>query len=270
MSTTGNTRYVAQTLADLWKDKPAISLITLVDITGPQRPDTTPFKTADVVGIGTLTWGLREPPRVRDFITGMDPAWVKDKPCFVFTTARVMAGNVCSNMLSALHKKNGITVGYLELLAPGNFYGLPAQGKRTVWGMDERKKIAPFAEKMHALFLSPKKHSKSGSLFSSAFSSLLLSDAQIKEMVGEVLFSSSKCVRCGLCARQCPFGAISMNESGPVWTKAKCESCSRCFNYCPKQAIVYSKLDPNFAQYRFIPGKTPVDGSFNTKEVSNS
>ena len=52
--------------------------------------------------------------------------------------------------------------------------------------------------------------------------------------------AGSKCVRCRLCALNCPMGAISVSDPSQTDT-SKCISCMRCIEICPKSA---RKLNP--------------------------
>jgi Pyruvate/2-oxoacid:ferredoxin oxidoreductase delta subunit len=58
--------------------------------------------------------------------------------------------------------------------------------------------------------------------------------------MAKVMFSSNKCVGCGMCARFCPNNAILMRDAGtkkrPYWTY-HCENCLRCMGYCKKKAV---------------------------------
>lgn len=53
--------------------------------------------------------------------------------------------------------------------------------------------------------------------------------------------ANRRCVQCGLCAKECPAGAIP-KENPRVTDKNKCISCMHCVSICPKQARHYSKL----------------------------
>ena len=54
-------------------------------------------------------------------------------------------------------------------------------------------------------------------------------------------YADNSCVGCGLCARNCPVGAIKMKEGKPHWTKDVCTKCGACINRCPSKAIQYGK-----------------------------
>lgn len=74
---------------------------------------------------------------------------------------------------------------------------------------------------------------------------LLLAQASVGYLVyarltlAKTLYPNRRCDGCGICAKTCPFNAISMKGWGipkPFWTY-RCESCMRCINFCPRQAI---------------------------------
>jgi Pyruvate/2-oxoacid:ferredoxin oxidoreductase delta subunit len=58
--------------------------------------------------------------------------------------------------------------------------------------------------------------------------------------LAKLLYASSRCNGCGLCAKHCPSQAIRMTNGNhtnrPFWTFS-CHSCMRCMNLCPQNAI---------------------------------
>ncbi|MBN2510255.1 MAG: EFR1 family ferrodoxin [Spirochaetales bacterium] len=62
-----------------------------------------------------------------------------------------------------------------------------------------------------------------------------------RRFLGKLFIADTSCNSCGLCARTCPAGAISMAGATPYWNFS-CESCNRCINICPCNAINTSIL----------------------------
>ncbi len=67
---------------------------------------------------------------------------------------------------------------------------------------------------------------------------------------------SDKCVSCGLCERVCPVVAITMRDGRPTWNMSHCAHCMACIHNCPKEAIEYGDVTKDkrrytFAKYRY-------------------
>lgn len=74
-----------------------------------------------------------------------------------------------------------------------------------------------------------------------------ISGALQKREDGIVRIDREKCVKCGTCVLSCPYGAISLTETGAA---QKCELCldnaygqPQCVAHCPNRAITFEEVD---------------------------
>jgi len=57
------------------------------------------------------------------------------------------------------------------------------------------------------------------------------------------------CDGCGICARVCPSGAVTLKSNRPQWSVG-CEHCLACLQWCPKEAIQFGKRTAGKKRYK--------------------
>ena len=70
---------------------------------------------------------------------------------------------------------------------------------------------------------------------------LIVRGTRIKETVKGKLTVGEDCVFCGLCAKNCPESAITVDRANKSWTvdEEKCVQCGMCTQKCPKKSLSF-------------------------------
>lgn len=60
-----------------------------------------------------------------------------------------------------------------------------------------------------------------------------------KRARGHIGIEIDNCIFCGICSKQCPVGAISVNKESKTWEidPFKCIICEYCTEKCPKKCL---------------------------------
>jgi NAD-dependent dihydropyrimidine dehydrogenase PreA subunit/flavodoxin len=234
-SATGNTKWIAETIAAALGDQTA-------DIRNTD-PESCVFGDDEMVGICFPVYACQAPPNVQRFAS-------KLKPNGAFTYAVCNYSNFAGHALEHFSS---------EVLHINSGYGLLMPDDTSVMGYtfdDEestREKLKTAPERLEKIIDRIKK--RESDVFDAdegpdpdAYDTL--ADTFYPAAVTEPFFvDNDLCIGCGLCAKNCPVSAIEMRDDRPVWVKDHCYYCSGCINNCPKEAIGFG--DKSEGVYRY-------------------
>lgn len=73
---------------------------------------------------------------------------------------------------------------------------------------------------------------------------------------------TEKCIACGRCERGCPMNIIQLDkQKRPVWIRSTCSHCMACIQSCPVSAIEYGHVTQAKQRYRFENYKYAAENS---------
>lgn len=234
-SATGNTRWIAETVAAALGDQTA-------DIRKTD-PESCIFGADEMVGICFPVYACQAPLNVQQFAR-------KLRTNGAFTYVICDYSNFVGHALEHFNR---------EVLPINSGYGLLMPDDTSVLGMsydDEkstREKLKTAPERLAKIIERLKK--REDHVFDAyegpdpdAYDSL--ADQFYANAVTKPFFvDKARCIGCGLCAANCPVAAIAMQDGRPVWVKDHCYYCSGCINNCPKEAIGFG--DKSKGVYRY-------------------
>lgn len=237
-SQTGNTKKVTDTIAETLKEKShEVKSLALQEATHQE------LLKHDLFAIGTPTFESHAPTNVKNFIKSL-PIFPSHK-AFVFATGGGAAGNVLYDMTRLLRKKNVhvlsgfFTIGQMNHPAPCIF-----EKSKNHPTTDDLDKAKQFASGIHDLITNNSKqpipYSRPDALkqkygFYNIVGFIGTFDRVIQLLVPKPKHNKHKCNQCGICAKECPMHAITMNPYPAI--DNNCVRCYRCQNICPNKAF---------------------------------
>lgn len=233
-SQTGNTRKVAQTMADTFKEgEHTVQIIPMKKIKPEDKMD------CDLIGIGCPTFECQAPSPVKKFLKSLPE--LKKQKAFVFATGAGAPGKVVKDLTKLLKKKGAYVVAGLWTRSvihhPAPCLLGKSQDRPNKKDLDEARNFAkavaesalnnnpdPFPKNMF-------NKGKSRLGFYNIVGGITSNKGLVRLLLPEPKHDQGKCNRCKLCSVECPVNNISM-EPYPV-TGSKCIRCYRCQTACP-------------------------------------
>ena len=236
-SNTGNTKlaceYIAGKIQALeWE---------FFDIKCNKIPD---FSLYDIAGFACFTDALAPSKLVYDFFKKLPRG--DGRHAFVFNTYGFICGPTLKHLKKlALERGFKVIAGH-SLHTPENYPPMVASGRGNEQAPNDKelRKFNDFIDRLKLLVDDIKvgNSEKPGKIDISLVNRIApaMPRNMSKKIMGQLFVDPDLCIKCGLCAKSCPYNAIIMDLK-PEFNEEKCFGCWTCFKQCPKKAIYTKK-----------------------------
>ncbi len=249
-SATGNTKYVAERLAELLEDE-ACDLCPR--IRGNDFSQVDCGKTLVVCSPVHIS-GL--PKFLSDYLKRV--SFSGPTVAYGVLTDGGYAG-IAGHQLKKILKKKGMRFGgFAEFVLPGIHITSITSRKIGVEEIESRIRVTSerLPEIARAIGSGEALTGKRTLLPEVALTEALMPGLRFVGLRTRKFWASDQCVSCGLCERVCPVVAITMCDGRPTWNMSHCAHCMACIHNCPKEAIEYGDITKDkrrytFAKYRY-------------------
>lgn len=230
LSGTGNTKHVTELL---FKEIGANGTLVPIESSGVDEA-----LEDDELILAYPTQFSNIPYLVRDFINKHADIW-QGKKIFLITTMGLFAGDGTGCAARLLKKYGAVITGGLQIVMPDSIGDCKALKKPR----EQNKAVIEKADKRiieAASLIRAGKYPKEGLSFASHLAGLfgqrLWFYNKTTGYTDKLKIDPSKCIGCGLCAKNCPTQNIRI-EDGKAVSSDQCTMCYRCVDFCPKQAV---------------------------------
>ena len=218
------------------------------DIRTGNIPD---LKEVDVVGFSTFANFLSPPYLFTEFVNKLPQQ--NSKPVFLLNTYGMFSGKTLKIMEKNVLNKGFKVISGFSLHTPENYPPMISKGmgNEQAPNVEEIKSFDEFISQLGEILttLSEGKEFNPQKVKIGILGHIVPAfpiDRARKDM-GIKFVDEKLCIKCGLCKKECPYGAIELNPL-PAFDMTKCYGCWSCYNKCPQKAI-YTKKLRGVAQY---------------------
>lgn len=246
-SGTGNSLYVAETLADHLNDK----VVELKDEMLLDRRHSSLVCKNEVRLIWVFpiySWGV--PPVIRSYITRVSLKNAAGLGHYMVATCGDDAGLAHKQWRKLIKRRHWTDIGAFTVKMPNNYTlmkGFDTDSAKTVTAKLE---AAPAAIKRIAddireqLIVNKVEKGRWAWIKSRIIYPWFVRHA----MSPKPFHATDTCNGCGLCAKSCPLENVMMWKRRPEW-RENCAMCLRCYHICPRHAVAYGKATVGKGQY---------------------
>lgn len=244
-SGTGNSKWVAQQLADVQQER-------LVFIPDALRSATTEFSLQEEEKVGFVfpiySWG--PPPIVLQFISQLVLHNVGAHYLFFVCSCGDDTGLTESVMRKAFAARGWECSAGFSVAMPNNYVLLPGfdvdskevEQQKLLHAKPTLDEINRLIEERQSLF-----RCHEGSM--PFLKTRLIYPLFVRYGISAKKFwTTDACIACGRCEKVCPMQNVTMAHQKPVWGE-HCTSCLACYHVCPKRAVQYGKQTKGKGQY---------------------